>query len=319
MYLHFVLLITFSIILALSTTLVLKSIKELSKTTGLNNYYLSGLILAMGTSLPELLIAIQSAMANQASLSLGNVLGSNIANLSIVIGGATLLGGSLKIGKNVISNDIYYAFLISAAPLMLLIDGKLSRLDGILLLALFILWQAISLKLNHKKQGGRVFAFLKQGVDQKEAPNNFAPTFARLSVGLTGLLFASHQLVKSARFLALEFNISPLIVGVFIIGLGSSMPELALEAKAIKNKESEIALGDLLGSIVINSSLIAGITTISNTVILSQPQLYLTTTLFFLLIFFIFYLFIRTKNILERWEGAILLMLYFILVAVELL
>lgn len=318
MYLQFALLIFFSIILALSTNLTLKSIKKLSKKTGLSNYTLANVVLAMGTSLPELLIGIRAGMAGQPSLSLGNVLGSNIADLSIVIGGATLISGHLAISQKVINSDIYYTFLISAAPLLLLIDGKLGLVDGILLILLFLFWQIISFKSGRGRKGRRILASVKDRFNRK-LDNQIIFNLIRLTLGLIGLIIASNQLINSSEFLALQFKISPLIIGIFLTGLGSSLPELALESKAIGNREAEVATGDLLGSIVVNSSLIIGVTAVISTIKLAQPQIYLTTTLFFLLTFFIFYLFIKTKRTLERWEGAILLMLYFILVSLELL
>jgi len=307
--------------LALSTNLVLGAVKKLAIVTGLGDYALANAILAMGTSLPELLIGVQAALAHRSNLSLGNVLGSNIADLSIVIGGACLVGGMLKISKNVINNDIYYAFLIAAAPLVLLIDGSISRLDGILLLILFIFWQTLSLNKKHYKKipekRGFLISLKQKVLDQKE--NGLGKYLFKLLLGLTILMFASSKIIDSANILAELFKIPSLIVGIFIVGLGSSLPELALETKAIKDKESEVALGDLLGSIVINSSLIVGITALISPINLIQPQIYLTTTIFFLLTFLIFYLFIKTKSLLERWEGAILLMLYILMAAIELL
>jgi len=317
MYLQFILLISFSIVLALSTNLVLKSIKKISRKTGLSNYSLANILIAMGTSLPELLIAIKAGLAGQSSLSLGNVLGSNIADLSVVIGGATLISGHLKINHKVINNDIYYAFLISAAPLILLADGRLGLFDGILLLLLFSFWQAVSFKSGRIRKDRSILVSIKKRLGQKLS-DQLLFDLIKLGLGLAGLVIASNQLVNSAQFLALHFKISPLIIGIFIIGLGTSLPELALEVRAIKNKEAEVAIGDLLGSIVVNSSLIIGVTAVIRAIDLTQPRIYLTTTLFFLSTFLIFYLFIRSKRTLERWEGAILLMLYFVLVSLEL-
>jgi len=319
MYLYFFSIIIFSIVLALSTNLVLDSTKKLSSYSGIGKYALASLVLAMGTSLPELIIGIQAAINDQASLSLGNVLGSNIANLSIIIGGATIIGGSLKITKNILNNDIYYAFLICVAPLILLIDGKLSRMEGVILIALLVFWQTLSASsknsLRAREKRG-ILSSLKEKFSGK-TKNLIISSLAQLVISLFALVFAADRLVQNAHLVAERFNIPSLLIGIFLIGLGSSLPELALESKSIKNKDSEVALGDLLGSIVINSSLIVGVTALIRPITLAQPQLYLGTTLFFLLIFAVFFLFIRTKSILERWEGAILLMLYFILVVIE--
>jgi len=318
-YIYFFSIVIFSIVLALSTNLVLDSTKKLSAYSGIGKYALASLILAMGTSLPELIIGIQAAINDQASLSLGNVLGSNIANLSIIIGGATIIGGRLKITKNVLNNDIYYAFLICVAPFILLIDGKLDRLDGVILIALLVFWQTLSASSKNNsgaKEKRGVLSSLKEKFSGK-TKNLLISSLSQLAISLFALVFAADHLVKNARLVAEKFNIPLLLIGIFLIGLGSSLPELALELKSIKNKDSEVALGNLLGSIVINSSLIIGVTALIRPISLARPHLFLGATLFFLLIFAVFFLFIRTKSVLERWEGAILLMLYFILVVIE--
>jgi cation:H+ antiporter len=315
MLLHIALLTIYSITIALATALVLESLKKISALTGFNNYALANFVLAMGTSLPELSIAIQSALVNQPALSLGNVLGSNIANLSIVIGLATLIGGAVKINKNILNNGIHYTILIAAFPLILMADKQLSATDGLFLLITFCFWQITTFSNGKKK---RLFTTPKNKSRHPKS-NRLIPLSAKLIIGMFALLISAHYLVGSAQFLASQFGVPPLFVGIFIVGLGSSLPELMLEAKAIKNKQSEVALGDLLGSVVINSSLIIGITAFLRPFTLSQPMLYLTTSLFFFIAFGLFYLFIRTKNTLERWEGAILFMLYFILIAIDLI
>ena len=320
LYLSFVLLVVFSIVLALATSLILKSVKKISSLSGIGDYAVANLIIALSTSLPELVIAIQASLNNQSSLSLGNILGSNIADLSVVIGGAIIIGGTLKIGRNILEHDVYYAFLITAAPLVLLFDGKLDRLDGFLLFVLFLLWQFISLGNGRRKLRGSILDQRRKTKskilkNKKEA----LVVGSKLLVGLIGLLLSAQVLVGRAEFLATHFKIPPLVIGIFLIGLGSSLPELVLQTKAIRNKESSIALGDLFGSIVSNSSLILGINALISPFSLGQPHLYITTTMFFLLTFFFFFLFINTKEELERWEGAILLMLYFILAAIELI
>jgi len=313
---HFFLLTIFSIFLALTTNLILKSFKKISIITKMDNYALANFLIALGTSLPELSIGIQAAIANQSSLSLGNVLGSNIANLSIVIGGATLIGGSLKVNKNVIQKNILITFLIAIAPLLFMIDRELGTIDGLILLTIFIFWEVSSFPGQNRRK--RLLSSLKTKVGRKKA-NHLAVHTVKLFLGLGGLLISAHILVDSAHFLANHFSIPPIIVGIFLVGLGSSLPELVIQSKAIKNQESEVALGDLFGSIIFNSSLIVGVTAILQPFNLTQPRLYFLSAIFFLVAFGLFYLFIRTKNILERWEGAILLMLYLILVAIGLI
>jgi len=300
-------------LLSFSTRLLINSFKKLSWQFKSGEFALSSLLIAGGTSLPELIIALESVAKGQPDLSFGNVLGSNIANLSLVIGGATLLSGKLKIIDTVVQNDIYYTFLIAAAPLLLVSDGQLTRLDGAILLALYFAWQGV-IFVKKRKRGKNFWDNLR-----KKAASLFSPPrpIITLIASLFLLIGSADFLVKIALDLAAKLNIPNFILGVFILGVGTSLPELAFESRAIKNKESAIALGDLLGSVVANSSLVLGTTAILAPLKLFKPQQYLTITLYFLITFFLFYTFIKTKKVLERWEAAFLVASYFILLALE--
>ncbi|MCD6225506.1 sodium:calcium antiporter [bacterium] len=301
-----------SAILSLSTRYLISSFKKISQKFHSGDFALANLIIGMGTSIPEIIIAVDCALKGKANISLGNVLGSNIADLSLIIGGATLLAGHLNVIDSVLDSDIFYTFLIAAAPLLLLSDGQLSRLDGFVLLVLYLSWQTIV--FTKKKKSGPFWKRLKEKIKlvfSAELP------ILKLVLSLAALLISAEFLVKTAISLGEELKIPELILGVFILGVGSSLPELAFETRGIKEKESAIVLGDLLGSVVTNSSFITGITAIISPVRLFTPKQYFTITFYFLVIFFLFYLFIKTKKRLEKWEAAFLVASYFLLLAIE--
>ncbi len=309
MLINFFLIVILSISLAFVTDLLLKSIKKITQLTGIRDFTLANSLIAFGTSLPELSIAFQSAMIGQSSLSLGNVLGSNIANLSIVIGGGALIGGSIKISKTILNKNVYYTFLVAISPLILLIDGQLDIFDGIILIIVFLVWKFASLA-NDKSQN-----------DLVETPKikvNFSkivlPIF-KIILSLAGLIMLSSSLVGQGIIIADEFKIPPLIVGIFLTGFGSSLPELLISIKSAKDKIAEIALGNILGSIAFNSSLAIAVNAVLDPFTISQPEVFYTATLFFLIVFLLFYIFVRTKETLNRWEGAVLLTCYLALIA----
>lgn len=299
--------------LSASTRFLIGAFKKISQQSTSSDFALSSLIIGMGTSIPEIIIAIDCALKGKPNLSLGNVLGSNIANLSLIIGGATLIAGQLKIIDSVLKNNIYYTFLIAAAPLLLLSDGQLTRLDGIILLLLYLSWQSL---VFTKKRQKREFFF-------KKLKNKMSLIFSsqlplpRLITALVVLLGSAELMVRIVISLATQLNIPDFLLGVFVLGIGSSLPELAFQTRAIKNKESAIVLGDLLGSVVTNSSFIIGLTVLISPLRLFHPKQYFTVTLYFLITFLIFYVFIRTKKRLEKWEAAFLVASYFILLVFQ--
>ncbi len=301
------------LIMSASTKLMINSFIKLTRNSKNSKFALSSLFIAAGTTIPELVIAVDFALKAKPEISLGNVLGSNIANLSLVIGGATLLSGRLKVIKSIVKNDVYYVFLIAAAPLLLLSNGRLDRIDGIILLLLYFVWQSLVFSKKKTRRNG-FFAGLR-----KKSKSLFSQPKLVLTLlgGLVGLLISAELIINVAVYLAAQLSIPSFILGVFILGVGSSLPELAFQIRGIKNKEGEIVLGNLLGSIVANSSLIMGLAVIISPLTLTNPWDYFTTILFFLIIFLLFYIFIRTKLVLEKWEAAFLIASYFIFVALK--
>jgi len=137
LFIYLALLLFFSFLLIKATEILIGALNHLSKVSHLSKFGLSGFLLALATSLPELFVGITAALEQKPNLALGNVLGSNVANLSLVIGGAAVIGGSIGVVGNLLFKDMVYVFLAGILPLVMLIDGKLTRVEGLLLLAIY--------------------------------------------------------------------------------------------------------------------------------------------------------------------------------------
>lgn len=308
-----VFLIALCLILAFSTKILQGSLEKITKIWGIDGFIFSCVMVAFGTSLPELVISVDAAIKGNTNLALGSILGSNIANISLVIGLACLIAGSVIIPKNIHSKEVYYTFLITSAPLAMLSDGKISRLEGGLLILIYVVWQALTLKNGKQKKGG-IFKIIKQNLFSNF---NLRKELTKFILSLVILVIAAQAVVKTSLSISNQFNIPQLIIGVFILGVGSTLPELAFGISALRKDKPKLILGNLFGSLVINSSIILGIACVISPVHLFYPQQFLKTTLYFLTIFLIFYLFIRSKDRLEKWEGAFLVASYIIILALE--
>lgn len=306
-------LITLCLVLAFSTKIFQESLEKITKIWGIDGFVFSSIMVAFGTSLPELVISVDAAIKGNTNLALGNILGSNIADISIIIGGACLIVGSVLIPKNIHSHEIYYTFLITSTPLAMLSDGKISRVEGVLLVFIYATWQMLTLKNGKRKRNG-IFKIIRVNFF-----NNFSlrKELTKFLASLVILLIAAEAIVKTSLNISNQFNIPELIIGIFILGAGSSLPELAFGISALRKDKPKLILGDILGSLVANSSIILGIACIISPVHLFYPQQFLKSTLYFLAIFLIFYLFIRSKDRLEKWEGAFLVASYIIILALE--
>ncbi len=318
---YLVLVLLFSFLLIKATDILMINLKALSRKTRIGQFAITAFLLALGTSLPELFVGITSALEGEPSLSLGNVIGSNIADVSLVIGGAALVGGAVSVRGIFLKRDVFYAFLAGAAPMVLLFDRNLSRIDGLILLALYGFYNFwIFTERYRAKKTGLL----------KEEEENFVRRLIRklnhkgtkrelawIFLGIALLLFSADVLVRVAKGLAIALNIPVLLIGLLLVAVGTSLPELAFSLKAIQEKESEMVFGDLLGSIVANGTLIIGITSLIAPIKIRAFDEYLVATMAFVLSFGLFYFFIRTKKKLERWEGALLIGFYLAFVLSE--
>jgi cation:H+ antiporter len=319
------LIIFFSLVLIKATDLLIINLKRLAESTRLGEFFITSFILALATSLPELFVGITAALEGSPNLSLGNVIGSNIADLSLVIGGAAVIGGSLSVQGIFLKRDVFYAFLAGAAPMILLFDKSLSRIDGLILLALYGFYNAAVLSERMKKVAEERGKERKGSLIRKIVHHlNHGTTKRRLKeiglifFGAALLLFSSDMLVKTAINLASWLNLPLLIIGLFIVAAGTSLPELAFEIKAIKDHKPQMVFGDLLGSVVANGTLVIAITALISPFKVRAFGDYLVATMAYVVVFGLFYFFIRTKKKLERWEGAFLLGFYLALVFFEL-
>ena len=313
------LLIAFSFLLIKATDLLIRSLNRLSQTLKIGTFAITSFLLAFATSLPELFVCVTSALEGRPKLALGVILGSNIANLSLVIGGAALLGGSVRVVGQFLKYDIFYTFLAGSLPLILLLDNRLSRVDGLVLLLVYGMYNYTVLKgkPKHKELDGESFMTrLLHRLTTKGTEKSLAWLF----LGTALLIFSSDMIVRLASNIAADFNISIILIGIFLVAIGTSLPELSFEIKAIKNKEIGMVFGDLLGSVVANSTFIIGITALILPIKLDGGlKVYLLATVAFLVIFNLFWFFIRTKKRLDRWEGLVLLIAYFVFVLIEFL
>jgi len=304
------LVLVFFLILIKATDLLIVNLKAFSKVSRMGDFVVTTLLLALATSLPEFFVGLLSALKGQPNLSLGNIIGANIANLTIVTGGAALIGGGLAVRGIFLRRDVFFTFLAGAAPLLLLLDRDLDRVDGIILL---ILYSFYSLWVLSERRRG-------MNQDQKESVTrhffrelNYQKTKKEILfifLGIFLLLFSADMIVRLATKIALSFNLPVFLIGLFLVSLGTTLPELVFEIKAIQSHKTSMVFGNLLGSIVANSTLIIGIVAIISPIKIKAFDEYLLATIVYVIVFMVFYFFIRTKRRLDRFEAALLIGFY---------
>lgn len=317
---YLLLMFVVSLVLVWSTRLVTGSFERLANFLGIGRMAMAAIFVALSTSLPELFVGVAAALEGRPQISLGNVLGSNLVNISLVVGLATLLAGSLAVVGDYFKWEFGVAFLMGMAPVILLLDGSLSRLDGLILLVIYLVY------VRDLILSGRHQALAKHGVVQpslltrleKIHSNHTDRTLGEFVVGIGLLLAGADILVRLTSGLAVAVGAPILLVSLILVAFGTSVPELALEIEAVREKKVALALGNILGSTVANSTLIVGLTAIISPFRVAAVRSYGLASIGFVILFGLFWLFSNSARKLSRGEGLILIGIYLVFVGLML-
>ena len=312
--------IILSMVLIKSAEMVIVAIRRISKSSGASSFTIAAMILALGTSFPELFVGITSAIEKSPNLSLGVVIGSNIANIALVGSMAAIFAGRVHVYGEYLKRDVFVAFIAGILPVALIMDGNLNRVDGLILLSMYFAYATGFFKKRYSQIGREqqeesfVHKFFRkfnniETIQSKE--------FARLFVGIALLLFSSDAIVKISISITANANIPLFVVGLFVVALGTSLPELAFSFRSLEDHEPSMFFGNLLGSTIANSTLIVGLTTLIHPVRIFAFNQYAISVVFFVIIFLLFWFFIRTKHRLDRWEAFVLFATYIVFALLE--
>lgn len=263
-------------------------------------------IVAFGTSAPELLVSVNAALKGNGDISIGNVVGSNIANIGMVLGLSGLFYPIL-IRKSTLRFDYLITVLVTLLFYALSYNGEIGLLEGIVMFSLFVGFNVYLFR--NSGQGGLTDS--TEGEEEIEQVKGYS-WFLAVTLflgGIVGLYFGSELLVNNAVKISREFGISERVISVTIIAIGTSLPELITSIMAALSKKTEMAIGNILGSNIMNILSILGITAIIKPISISDDFLssdYLWMIGFTLILFPL----IRTKMRISFIEGAILFLGY---------
>jgi len=209
-------------------------------------------VAAFATSSPEVSVAISSALSDRPQLALGDALGSNVANLGLVLGLAILIG-PIRVGRGAIRRDMTAALVLPLVTVVLAADGSLTRPDGLVLVIVFSTWLVTTILAARRERSAAVEVLAEHSL----------PRAAVLSViGLAVLIAAGRLIVVGAKGIGTELGLDPFVVGVVFVAIGTSVPELATAVVSRVRGHEEIGLGTVLGSNVFNGGLVVALVTL---------------------------------------------------------
>lgn len=302
---NFVYILAGLFILILGGNWLLKAAVALSLKLNIPKMVIGMTVVSFATSAPELIVSINAALSGSSDLALGNVVGSNIANLGLVLG-VTLLLSKIEVEKSFYKTDWPVMMLASGALYAFVAwDQVISFYEGLTLFVLLVLFLVYLLRFQ-------TTAAVFDEAPEDDVPLPLWKTVAFLALGGLCLWLGSELLINGAVALAQDFGISERIIGVTIISIGTSIPELAASIIAVVKKEKGISLGNLIGSNIFNILAVLGITSMITPVSVTDQGL-LTNDIFWMLgfSFIILPLVFAPSRMRLHWkEGVILLLGY---------
>lgn len=259
-------------------------------------------IVAFGTSMPEFCSSLVSALNHQPGMAVGNVVGSNIFNALLIVGAAAIVA-PITILPSTVKKDIPFALISSVLLVMLCgFDGKIQWYDAVIMLVFFIIFMYMTLK---EAKSGKI---QEEESETKKKPMSKLMSIVWIVVGLACLIGGSTIFVNGASSLAATLGVDPAIIGLTIVAMGTSLPELATSVVSASKGNSGIAIGNVLGSNVFNILFILGVTGV-----ICPLDIQGITTLdlsVMVIAMILLWLFSYTKLRIERWEGVVLVLIF---------
>lgn len=245
------------VLLVLGGELMVRGAGSLARRLGMSPLVVGLTVVSVATSAPELAVTVDSVLTGAPELAVGNVIGSNTANVLLILGAGALMA-ALSVQRQLLRFDLPVMIVLSVALLLLSLDGSLSLLDGVILLAAFVGIMVTTVLLG--RRAVREAAVDGDGdADGEDAPAPVWVSVAFVAVGVAALVLGARLLVSGAVSIASGLGVSELIIGLTIVALGTSLPELAATVAAVRRGEVDIAVGNVVGSNVANIGLVLGL------------------------------------------------------------
>lgn len=302
-----------SAVLVKAADLAIKNLSKIATILRWSEFIISFLLVAVATSLPEIFVAITSSVHQSPTLSLGNVFGANIINLTLILGLIAILGRGLKVEDSSFGpKNIVYIGLIAIYPAILALDGVVSRFDGIALLLLFSIYSIFSVIR------GKKFDKISE-IYNGSSKKGLVKYIIYFSFGIILLIISAEVIVRLAQILAINLHLPLILIGLILVSLGTTLPELTFGLRAVIKKHKEMSLGTCLGTIVTNSTLALGLAAIIYPIRIINFSVFLLIALFLLLAIVLFFTLFCSRSKLSWQEGMVLIIFYFVFLIVQFL
>jgi cation:H+ antiporter len=292
-------------LLVLGADLLVKGASRLAAALGISPLVIGLTVVAYGTSAPEMAVSVKSAFLGQADLALGNVVGSNIFNVLLILGASAVIS-PLLVSAQIVRLDVPIMIALSVATWVMCLDGGIGRLDGALLVGGAIAYTAFQI-VQSRRESAAIQAEFAAEFEPKEKSST-AANLGWIAAGLALLVLGSRWLVDGAVAFAQALGVSELVIGLTIVAAGTSLPEVATSILAALRGERDIAVGNVVGSNIFNILAVLGMTGLVAPAGLAAPPALMAFDLPVMIAVAVACLPIfASGSVIRRWEGALFL------------
>jgi cation:H+ antiporter len=234
---------------------IIEQSEKIALHYNISSFVIGATLVALGTSLPEMAVSMSASMKGSADIAVANVIGSTIFNISMVLGVVFLIAKKINPSRDLFAKDSAWSLFPILAFILMAIDGKINFVDGILFLILMIGYLMFLISDNAIEE-----------IDEELVKEKFAwgKTAGLLVIGFIFVVAGADFAIDSASNIARSFGISEWVIGLFLIAFGTSLPELTISVKAAMNNNTDLAIGNIIGSNVANFTMVLGVSSLIN-------------------------------------------------------
>lgn len=301
--------------LAFSGKWLIGALAGVARFFGWREFVVAFVIMSFASSIPNLFLGISSALAGIPELAFGDIVGGNVVDMTLVVALAAFLSQKgLPAESKMVQNSAVFTMFIAVLPLLLIWDGNLSKVDGVILIGSFFLYlfwlfskqERFSKNYNHAKNCGLL-----------EKLRNFLKDIFIILLSVAVLILASQGIMMSSFYFAKAFNFPLFMIGILIVGLGNAMPETYFSILSARKGQCWMILGNLMGSVVVAATLVLGIVVLIRPVVITDFSSLFVARLFLIVSALFFFFFLRSGQKITRKEAVILFLIYIIFVLSE--
>jgi len=295
------------IVLSWLSSHLIKTLVNLAKYLGWREFIVAFFVMAVAGSLPNLFVDIGAALRGFPQLAFGDILGGNLVDLTLVMALAILMSkGPIPAQSKMVQQSAIFTAAIAIMPLLLILDGQMGRIDGIILIFAFLFY---AMWLFSKEDR---FKKVYRGKHHRSVKgfSRFLKDIVKIVIFLIVLLVASQIIINSAQYFSIKLGVSLSLVGLLIVGLGNCFPEAYFSIVSARRGEGWMILGDLMGSVISCATLVLGIVAVIVPFTVSDFSPFLIARIFLIVALGLFLVVIRTGREITKKEAIILLFIY---------